>query len=270
MDEYSAREGGDRRAGGAVVSDTLADEHPEHPTPYNIADCPECTGRSEPVVRALKSVQGVQRAGFDRGSLYVKPLGQALLETVETARRYGWTLDRASRRELLVRFTHTGSSGDGARDADGGDTPDVEADGGLSPAAADWQSQAETNVQKWGSQPVDALTLAMIEEMGEFAADILASRELGDTDRVAEHGRDLLRRMESLGEDTQDYLEMVSEDSEGNPIPPEDRPTYLSRDDDLPHQKLFDRRARGELDDMMALGFQALWALEPEDGGSDE
>lgn len=128
-----------------------------------------------------------------------------------------------------------------------------------------WEQKAEQNIQKWGQQPVDALTLAMIEEMGELAGDVLAGHEHGDTDMMAERGRGLMRSMKRLGEDTRDYLETVSEGDDGEPIPPEDRPEYLSSGEGRPHQKLFKKRAGDELDDLMALGFQFQRALDGDD-----
>jgi acetone carboxylase gamma subunit len=129
-----------------------------------------------------------------------------------------------------------------------------------------WEQKAHENVQKWGLQPVDALLLAMGEEMGELAGEVHGMADYPDASgegaRMAEQGRDLIRRMDQLGRDIRDYLETVSEDVDGNPIPEDERPNYL---DPFPEDLKPSRRARlirSELDDLMALGYQFLWALE--------
>jgi len=129
-----------------------------------------------------------------------------------------------------------------------------------------WEQKAHENGQRGGLQPVDALFLAMGEEMGELAGEVHGMADYpgadGEDARMAEQGRDLIRRMDQLGRDIRDYLETVSEDADGNPIPEDERPNYL---DPFPEDLKRSRRSRlirSELDDLMALGYQFLWALE--------
>jgi hypothetical protein len=85
----------------------------------------------------------------------------------------------------------------------------------------------------------------------------------------AEQGRDLIRRMDDLGRDIRDFLESVSEDRDGEPIPERERVAYL---EPFPSDLKRSRRARlirSELDDLMALGYQFLWALDGEEHGGD-
>ncbi len=130
-----------------------------------------------------------------------------------------------------------------------------------------WEQMAHENVQKWGLQPVDALLLAMGEEMGELAEVVLSWNEYTDQNRRAEDGRDLIRRMADLGGDIQDHLETVSEDANGDPVPTDERPNYLTPPEGL-NDDLSERLTKSELDDLMALGYQFLWALETADGGT--
>lgn len=162
-------------------------------------------------------------------------------------------------------------------EVDGATPSRLTADGGVESqpdAAREWEQKAHENVQRWGVQPVDGLLLAMGEELGELAAEIhgfadYPEPEDSDGARMAEHGRDLIRRMDHLGRDIRDYLETVSE-RDGEPVPPEDRPDYL---DPFPPDLKRSRRERlirAELDDLMALGFQTLWALEQPHGGEGD
>jgi len=108
MDAYSAREGGDKRVAEPAVRDTLADAHPTHPEPYNPEQCPECSDGTEPVVAAVRGVEGVQRAGFSRRRLYVAVRGPHFIETLETANRYGWTLKGYDPSGLMVILAPAG------------------------------------------------------------------------------------------------------------------------------------------------------------------
>lgn len=153
----------------------------------------------------------------------------------------------------------------------------VSADGGEDPDAAEmvpipkWEQKARGNVDKWGQQDADALFLAMIEEFGEMATDLLLASEYADGDMIAEEGRDFLRRVRALGDEVQDFLETVTEDSNGDPIPAEERPNYLTWTN-APHGKMYGKRTEGELDDLMALGYQFQWALDynaPHKGGDE-
>lgn len=131
--------------------------------------------------------------------------------------------------------------------------------------SSEWEEKAHENVNKWGLQSPDALLLAMGEEMGELAGEVHGAADYPDADgedaRMAEQGRDLIRRMDQLGRDIRDYLETVSE-QDGQPVPPEDRPDYLTVfPEDLTDSRR-ERLIRAELDDLMALGFQFQWSLE--------
>lgn len=168
--------------------------------------------------------------------------------------------DDAAAREALYAY------------ADATDNSELEADlnewlDAMEPPETDgptWKQDARENIRKWGEQDPDALILAMGEELGELSGNILAESEYPDGYR-AEQGRDLIRRIRDLGDDIQEFLETVSEDDGGEPIPPEDRPNYLTPRDHT-GSKLFRRYANDELDDLMALGFQFQWALDREDG----
>jgi hypothetical protein len=174
----------------------------------------------------------------------------------------------------------------GARE-DGEDGDDADGDHSLDEFATDggvdalpdtvplpeWERKAHENVQKWGLQSPDALLLAMGEEMGELAGEVHGMADYPDADGMdavkAEQGRDLIRRMDDLGRDIRDFLESVSEDREGEPIPEGERVVYL---DVFPPDLKRSRRARlirSELDDLMALGYQFLWALDGEEHGGD-
>lgn len=138
-------------------------------------------------------------------------------------------------------------------------------DGGIPEDAHPWEQKAHENVQKWGLQPVDALLLAMGEEMGELAGEVHGFADYPEADgegaRMAEQGRDLIRRMDALGRDIRDFLETVSE-RDGEPVPEDERPDYLDPfPEDLKRSRR-ERHIRAELDDLMALGYQFLWALE--------
>jgi len=154
---------------------------------------------------------------------------------------------------------------------DGDDDPELETDGGTSSErdrserAIQWEQMAHTNVQKWGNQPVDSLLLAMGEEMGELAGEVYRMADHGDADRTAERGRDLIRRMDELGQDIREFLEWVSEDRDGDPIPLDERPTYLNPYPPDLDTALRKRHIGSELDDLMALGYQLLWRLETGD-----
>lgn len=156
-----------------------------------------------------------------------------------------------------------------ADDGDGGDhsLDEFATDGGQIPHTTPeppWIQLAQENVQKWGLQSTDALLLAMGEEMGELSREVLTWNEHADEGRRAEQGRDLIRRMADLGDDIQEHLETVSEDANGEPIPEDERPNYLTPCESL-NDSLANRRTTGELSDMMALGYQFWWALERED-----
>lgn len=124
-----------------------------------------------------------------------------------------------------------------------------------------WEENAKTNVQAWGLQDPPALALAMGEELGELTDEILKSSEIGEHDFDSERGRDLLRRLSDLGEEIQIHLETVTEDSDGEPIPPRDRPRYLTAHDHV-DMDVWSDYANDELNDLMALGYQFRWALQ--------
>lgn len=98
--------------GGVVVdADRLLDAHPDHPNVYDREQCPEC-GDTEPVVDALRDVDGVRRAGFiTRGdtptdTLAVEVNRGAGQDAVETAAEYGWTEWEIRWTPHHLRFTH--------------------------------------------------------------------------------------------------------------------------------------------------------------------
>lgn len=141
-------------------------------------------------------------------------------------------------------------------------------DGGLNREhvpITEWELKARSNIQKWGLQSVDALLLAMGEEMGELAMEVQSPSDYTTDGRDAELGRDLIRRMATLGRDIREFLETVSEDADGNPVPDDDRPGYLDPFPVEANREQRERHIRSELDDLMALGYQFLWAL---DGGA--
>lgn len=140
-------------------------------------------------------------------------------------------------------------------------------DGGTDEKITRWEQNAHTNVSKWGHQSADALVLAMAEELGELADEVLSACERDEDSPVASDGRDLIRKVADLGHEVQDHLEHASERN-GKPVPPDERPHYLYP---TGNREYHQNMVKDELDDLMALGYQFLWSVETEwSGGQDE
>lgn len=88
----------------------------------------------------------------------------------------------------------------------------------LHPSAV-WGEQAVENTMTWGKQPAAALVLALAEELGEVADELL--------DGEPECGTDYhLRDVREIGTGIQRWLENHTEDSDGEPLPERERPEY--------------------------------------------
>lgn len=77
----------------------------------------------------------------------------------------------------------------------------------------EWSEKAEKNINKWGLQDIETLTLAMMEELGELSQAILqAKHENGDPQRIEEELSDLAAlcyQMQSAIEDDQHYIKLI-------------------------------------------------------------
>lgn len=126
-----------------------------------------------------------------------------------------------------------------------------------------WRQQAASNVETWGQQDAVPLVLAKIEELGELAEVLLDVVEFEET-QTAWFTENRLKAMVDLGDAVQGFLEQTSEDLDGQPIPPEERPTLGTLDEATDAQL---EALRDELADDAALSFQLAWALDAVDGG---
>lgn len=115
---------------------------------------------------------------------------------------------------------------------------------GLSRLELAWRQRAQQNLQRWGLQTPPAIILSMGEEVAEMAQTLDLDEVDGD-----DRGAELLRELVTLGLEIQDYLEETSEDDDGNPLPPTERPEIDAPVDD-PAALL------NELDDLVPFGYQ--------------
>lgn len=147
---------------------------------------------------------------------------------------------------------------------------ELRADGGTSEydyAAAkergyQWLDRAEGNVDRWGNQTPAVLLLALAEEIGEVADEVLATGEkpLHDPMYSAE-GIHLLSEVRRAGFACRDFLEEHFEDEDGAPLPEEEMPRIFH---DLNEARVLD-----EVDDAAPLLFQLSWALNSRSRDTD-
>lgn len=90
-----------------TVQSALAESHPEHPTPYSREECPHCDPEQpEPVAGAIRELDGISRAGFNRGELTVEFTHADPSEVVDAADEYGWKLKTVRWDENQFVFRH--------------------------------------------------------------------------------------------------------------------------------------------------------------------
>lgn len=132
---------------------------------------------------------------------------------------------------------------------------------GLQPNDRGWPDDAVVNQVRWGEQPPVELVLALIEEVGELADEVLDSARFESP--AAKHARVCLSASRDAGFATRSFLESFFEDADGEPLPVEARPDLGSGVDA--------EAALDELDDLAPLCYQLAWVLDdPEpltDGG---
>lgn len=121
-----------------------------------------------------------------------------------------------------------------------------------------WGPKAKENIEKWGDQTPAVLLLALAEEIGEVADEVLATGEkpFHDAMYFAE-GVHLLSEVRDVGFQCRDFLEEHFEDADGAPLPEEEMPRIFH---DLDEDRVFD-----EVDDAAPLLFQLSWALNGRD-----
>lgn len=117
-----------------------------------------------------------------------------------------------------------------------------------------WIAQAEENIDDWGQQSAAALVLALQEELGEIAAEMLGNPiGVGDLAFPPEAYAQL-EAVQDAGFYCRRYLESEFETDDGEPLPAAERPDLrIGFDsDDL----------RAEIDDLAPLVYQLRWALD--------
>lgn len=124
-----------------------------------------------------------------------------------------------------------------------------------------WRTQATKNTQTWGLQEPLPLVLAIVEEVGELATE-MARMTIPAEDRaeVELEGWNCLMNAADVGRRTRQHLEATSEDPDGNPLPPEERPSYAARYTDP-------GETQKELQDLGALCYQLAASLDHQEGG---
>ena len=126
-----------------------------------------------------------------------------------------------------------------------------------------WGDNAETNIEKWGNQPPEILLLALIEEVGEVADEIIKQTPEPHPDNTAEtpfEGMELLHEMRELGFDVRDFLESEY------PEPAGEGEHQKTSSHPIVGGEIQDSEAvQSEIDDLMPLGWQLSWALEGAD-----
>lgn len=115
-----------------------------------------------------------------------------------------------------------------------------------------WPDDAVENMLRWGEQPAIDLVLAVVEEVGELADEVLNSACF-DTPE-AKHARVCLSAARDAGFVTRSFLEYSFEDDNGEPLPPDERP-------ELGHGVDADA-VLDELDDLAPLCYQLARALD--------
>lgn len=124
--------------------------------------------------------------------------------------------------------------------------------------ATEWSSKAEENIERWGTQRHDTLILALIEEVSEIISEMDVSDDIGpesipdDSADVPHYeGGRLLREIEQLGAQCQEFLERHYESCEQN----ENEFRLLTEPSDS-------EEAKEEISDAAALCWQLYWAIE--------
>jgi hypothetical protein len=124
-----------------------------------------------------------------------------------------------------------------------------------------WERQANDNVDRWGNQTAPTLFLAMVEEQGEVAEELLDQASLPDPDNdpdVAVEAWNFIGKAMELGHDVRDFLEGNFEGPAGKP----DRGREQARQDiggahlDAPTD------VQDEVDDLAPLVFQLTWEVQ--------
>lgn len=137
------------------------------------------------------------------------------------------------------------------------------------PASARWRQRAVQNVEKWGNQSPGLLFIALIEEMGEIAEEMVEESTVPPPEDhhngVWSEAWRFISDMRRLGLDARDFLESNFDEPGGTPNPdyPADMPIISPfGDNDV---------VQAEVDDAVPLLIQLTWALhnDTSDTGSD-
>lgn len=137
-----------------------------------------------------------------------------------------------------------------------------------------WYDRAEENIDQWGNQSPGLLFLALVEELGEIAEELVEQSE-GRPPRDDEKGPwseawRFINDTRRLGLDARDFLEANFDDPAG------ETDTSLPADMDILAPFEDEESIQDEVDDAAPLLFQLSWALEAarqdtetaQDGGS--
>lgn len=128
---------------------------------------------------------------------------------------------------------------------------------------ARWHDEAQSNIDTWGNQHVATLVLAMVEELGEVADELLYQSEIGTVhSEEARQARELLQDISGLGIRTRAFLEETFESPAGRP---ETDPAIDGRD--IATRAVSAESVLDEVNDLAPLVLQTAWALEEERGG---
>lgn len=121
-----------------------------------------------------------------------------------------------------------------------------------------WEARAESNIDRWGNQTPTVLLLALVEEIGEVADEVLATAEKSyEDDMAAKQAFKYLSDVRRAGFRCRELLEVVFEDENGDPIPNEEMPKLV--------HSLDEERVLDELNDAAPLVYQLSWALQEAD-----
>lgn len=121
-----------------------------------------------------------------------------------------------------------------------------------------WRRKAESNIECWGNQEAAVLLLALAEEIGEVADEVLATAERALHDGMySSHAFKLLSEIRHIGFTSREFLEEHFENEHGNPLPEDEMPALVH---DLDEERVLD-----EVDDAAPLVYQLVWALQEAD-----